>query len=149
MAPTIDDETLARKIWADTKAQALGQAEVMGHVAGQKKLTPEEELLLWNTPADGWTPEQELALLLDGKSREEVGRQKFPKRQQLIEAGPRFLDKYEQAKYAAQMARKADPTWQPLPPPGPAPLPAAPATPATPTTEPLPSAGAPSYPLGG
>lgn len=101
----------------DIKAGALGVAKMLGRSEDQKKATPEEELLLWGTTADGWSIEKELSLLDQGKSREEVGLLKYPHRQRLIEDGERAVDKAAQYRYAAHMARKADPAWTPLPKP--------------------------------
>lgn len=131
----ITDEMIGKRLWQDAKAEAIRLAKLAGPGAEQVKYTPDDELLLWNTQAKGWTIEKELSLLSgvgpdglpmlgnDGqpvkpKSREEVADLKYPHRQKLIESGERVLSKYAQAKYAADMARKADPTWAPTPPPG-------------------------------
>lgn len=112
-----ENRTVPQMVADGIKADALGVARIMGRTNQQKKATPEEELLLWGTVADGWTIEQELSLLDQGKTREEVGLLKYPHRQQMIEDGERALDKSQQYAYAAHMAQKADPTWQPLPKP--------------------------------
>lgn len=134
----VTDEQIGKRLWQDAKAQALGTANLAGHGANQKALTPEEELLLWNEQAKGWTVEKELAMLAAGKTPAQVGYEKYPRRRKLIESGERALDKGLQFKYAADMARKADPMWsvpvpagaQPLPPIGEAtPEPEAPAAP--------------------
>jgi len=116
--PVITDDVIGQRLWADTKAQVLGMAKLAGPGKDQTPLTPEDELLLWMTVADGWTPEQEMQMLLDGKSREDVGLAKYSHRKRMIEQGDRFFDKYAQARYAARMAQKSDPTWAPQPPPG-------------------------------
>ena len=136
--PTLDDEAIAKKLHGDAKAQAVGVAKIRGQGMNQKPLTPDEELLLWATEANGWTPEKELALLAEGKSRAAVGLLKYPHRQKLMAAGERSLSKLAQAKYAAAMARNADPTWTPRPPEGAAPPPLPEAAPeAPPPPDPL------------
>lgn len=162
--PTVEDMRVAQKLWDDAKAQAVGVAKLRGLGRDQKEYTAQDELLLWNKEADGWTPEREAALLTgvnpDGtpildeqgqpvkpKSREEVGLLKYPHRMKMAASGERALSKYAQAKWAAQTARRADPLWQPPAPPGSA----MPATPTTTTTDqPPPEAGASAIsPLGG
>jgi hypothetical protein len=123
--PQIEDEQVARRLSEDLKAQAVGVAALRGHGYGQVKLTPEDELLLWNREADGWTPERGLQLLAEGKSREAVGLLQFPHRQQLMESGERALDKTAQYTYARDMAKKSDPTWAPPVPSAAGPPPAA------------------------
>jgi len=107
----VTDEKIGQRLWQDMKAQVLGMAKQAGPGPGQKPLTPEEELLMWNTEADGWTPDKEMALLASGKSRTAVGLMKYLHRQKMAEQGERYFDKYAQAKYMADMARRADPTW--------------------------------------
>lgn len=137
--PTVDDLAIARKLWQDAKALAPGVAKIRGRGNNQKEATPEEELLLWNTVAKGWTVEKEMQMLAEGKSPEAIGIEKFPHRMKLLESGDRALSKYEQFKYGAKLAQKADPTWQPRTtkaqePAFPTPQPAAP----PPLPEPLP-----------
>ena len=135
--PIITDDEIGRRLWEDTKATAIGSAKLAGPAPGTKQYTPEEELLLWNTEAKGWTVEKELAMLAEGKSRREVGLLKYEHRKKLMESGERALDKYAQFKYAARMAQKADPSWSvPVPqgaqPPGEMPVAPAPSFPTPP-----------------
>jgi hypothetical protein len=137
------DEDMAKRLWEDAKAQAIALAEMRGMAPGKKQLTPDEELMLFSKVADGWTVDKEMAMLAEGKTREEVGALKYPEREKLARQGKRALDKYEQAKYLADMARKFDPSWQPLTPksPEPPPLPdlnmAQPAAPAPASPDPM------------
>lgn len=130
---TITDEQIGKRLWADLKAQAAGTAKLAGPGPNQTQLSPDQELLLFMKEADGWTPEKEMALLAEGKTRQEVGNEKYPHRLKLAASGDRALSKYAQIKYLADMARKADPTWAPtvpqgaLPPAVGAPTPEAPA----------------------
>lgn len=116
--PTLDDEAIARKMWADAKDLAVGVAGVRGHGLDQVEYSPEDERTMFMTEAPGWTIEKELALLAEGKSRAEVGALKYSQRQKMAQSGPRFLDKYEQAKWLAGMRQQLDPTWMPMPPQG-------------------------------
>lgn len=113
--PTVDDTSVARKLWDDLKSASVGVADLRGRPDDMRKLTPGEELLLFNKVADGWTVEQEEALLASGKTRAEVGAAKFPHRLKLAASGDRALSKYAQAKWMGDMARKSDPTWAPRP----------------------------------
>lgn len=149
--PTLDDERIARKLWEDAKAQAVGVAKLRGPGRDQVKYTPADEQLLWNREAEGWTVEKEMQLLAEGKSREAVGLLKYPHRQQLAESGERFLDKYEQARYAAKQAQAADPTWTVTPPAGSQEPPAVAPTPEPDpyvTADPPPMLDAPAFPEG-
>lgn len=114
----ITDDEIGRRLWEDARAQALGTAKLAGHGANQEGLTPEDELLLWNKTAKGWTVEKEMQMLADGKTPAQVGYEKYPNRKKMIEYGERALDKGLQFKYAADMARKADPAWSPPVPAG-------------------------------
>lgn len=107
------DQQVAAMLWDDLKAQAKGVASLRGAAPGIKKLTTEEEDTMYWEQADGWTPDKEIALLAEGKSREEVGLLKYPHREKLAKSNGRALSKYEQAKYHANMAKKTDPDWQP------------------------------------
>ncbi len=107
------DEDIARMLWSDMKAQAQEIAKMRGPAPQNKNLTPDEELLLYNQTAKGWTAEKEFEMLAAGKSREEVGLAKFDQRGKLSKSGGRALSKLAQAKWMATMARKADPHWQP------------------------------------
>lgn len=126
----VTDEQVGQRLWQDMKAQVLGMAKQAGPGPGQKPLTPEEELLMWNQVAKGWTIDKELELLgyapdgvtplldpmtgqpVKGKSREEVGDIKHPNRPKMAKQGERYFDKYEQFKYYDQMAKRTDPTYQ-------------------------------------
>lgn len=135
----ITDEMIGKRLWENAKAEALGMAELAGPGNNQKEATPEEELLLWNTVAKGWTVEKEMQMLAEGKSPSAIGIEKFPHRMKLLASGKRALSKYEQFKYGMKLAQKADPTWQPRrtkaqEPAFPTPQPAAP----PPLPEPLP-----------
>lgn len=114
----LDDMRIARELWSNTKAAALGTADLTGHSADQKRLTPQEAVVLWNEEAPGWSHDKELTLLASGKSREEVGLLKYPKRQKMMEASGRYIDKYAQFQYADQMAKLSDPTYVTPPPQG-------------------------------
>ena len=115
----VTDESIGMKLWADMKAQALGTANLAGPGQNQTELDRAEELLLWNKEVKGWTLEKEAALLAEGKTPAQVALDNTDlHRRKLIEAGPRALDKAAQFKYAADMARKADPTWTPSVPQG-------------------------------
>jgi hypothetical protein len=158
--PSIEDEQIARKLYEDSKATALGVAKLRGHGLNQKQGTSEDELTMWNATAKGWSIEKELQLLAEGKSREAVGLLKYPHRQKMIEQGERAIDKTKQFEYAATMAKKSDPSWQPTPPPGaaepsmptpeappPEPADTMPAEMAPPAPLPPPAAGAFSIPM--
>ena len=106
------DEDIARMLWSDMKAQAQEIAKMRGPAPQNKNLTPDEELLLYNQTAKGWTAEKEIAMLAAGKSREEIGLVKYPHRERLAKSGGRALSKLEQSKYHDHMARKVDPSWQ-------------------------------------
>lgn len=141
---SLDDQRIAEKLWSDTKAAALGTADLTGHSVDEKKLTQHEAVLLWNQEADGWSHDKELALLASGKSRQAVGLLKYPNRQKLMEASGRYLDKYAQYRYADSLAKLSDPTYQTPPGTGEPPLPMA-ADPTPPTDAPAPA----PLPLGG
>ena len=112
--PSLDDMEMAQRAWEDDKAAALAVADLQGPTPKTKKLTPDEEVLLYNQMTKGWTPDKEIAMLQAGKSREEVGLAKFDQRDKLAKSNGRALDKYAQAKYHADMAKKIDPSWTPL-----------------------------------
>ena len=114
----IEDKDIAALLAKNLKATALGVAALRGYASDLKKLSPEEELLMFNATAKGWSPEQELEMLASGKSPVEVGLAKYPHRMKLAASGVRALDKAAQYTYMADMARKSDPTWQPSPPLG-------------------------------
>ena len=109
----LDDMTMAKQGWEDDKAAALKVAELQGLAAGYKNLTAEEEDLLFNKMAAGWTPDKEIAMYAEGKTRRQVGAAKFPHRIPLAKSGGRALSKLAQAKYIAARTRRTDPTWQP------------------------------------
>ena len=111
----VSDDQIAQRLYEDAKAEAVGMAELAGHADDQKQYTQAEQELLFMREADGWTPEKELALLAQGKTRRQVGAMKYPFRLKLAKSGARALDPYAQARYLADMRQKLDPSWKPTP----------------------------------
>lgn len=112
MPSTVTDQALAEKIWADMKANAEQVASLLGPAAKTKKLTPEEELMLWNERDPKVSLEDIATWHGEGMSPEEMGQRIFHHREKLMASGGRALSKLAQAKYAHQMAQKSDPSWQ-------------------------------------
>lgn len=113
--PDGQDQQVAKMLYEDLRRQAKEIADMRGMAPGNKKLTTEEETALFWKMADGWTPDKEIALLAEGKTREAIGLMKYDKREGLAKSNGRALSKYEQAKWYDQMARKTDPSWAPPP----------------------------------
>ena len=114
--PQVTDQAAAELMWKNLKAQAIGIAKLRGLAPGKQEMTSDEEDTIYMQQADGWTVEQELGLLLEGKSREEIGNLKYPKRMKLAATGERALSKLRQAQFLAKLAQRNDPTWTPYPP---------------------------------
>ncbi len=81
--PDITDEAVAKNMWKNLKAQAIGIAKLRGLAPGKQEMTPDEEDTIYMRQAPGWTVEQELGLQVEGKSREEIGNLKYPDRMKL------------------------------------------------------------------
>mgnify|MGYP001586674362 CR=1 FL=1 len=113
--PDITDEAVAKNMWKNLKAQAIGIAKMRGPAPGKQEMTPEEEDTIYMRLAKGWTVEQELGLQVEGKSREEIGNLKYPDRMKLAASGERALSKLKQAQFLAKLAQRNDPTWTPYP----------------------------------
>lgn len=125
--PTFDDMKLAKQLWQDTKRQAVEVAKLRGPAPGTKRLTPDEEAVMWMKEADGWTPQKEAELWAKpGATAEAIGLEKYPHRKKILASDGRALDKLEQARYGLKVARRVDPTWTPPPPENVAPEPPAP-----------------------
>lgn len=84
-------------------------AEYLRPVYGNSAVSKaEQRARFWQT-AKGWTPEQEAALLAQGKSRQDIGLRKYPYREIDAKAGGRAEDERAQAEYVREMAALGPP----------------------------------------
>ena len=114
--PTFDDMKLAKTLWENTKRQAIEVAKLRGPAPGIKKLTPDEEAVMWMTEAKDWSPQKEAELWAKpGATAEAIGLEKYPHRKKIMASDGRALDKLEQARYGLKVAQSVDPSWT-LPP---------------------------------
>lgn len=114
--PTFDDMKLAKTLWENTKRQAIEVAKLRGPAPGTKKLTADEEAVMWMTEAKDWSPQKEAELWAKpGATAEAIGLEKYPHRKKIMASDGRALDKLEQARYGLKVAQRVDASWTPPP----------------------------------
>lgn len=104
---------LAERLDDFVKEFAPRVAEINRPVLGNVPVKPAERQARWWQEAKGWTPEQEMALLQQGMSREDVGLLKYPNREIDARAAGRG-DPRKEATYARDMSAMGPPPPEPL-----------------------------------
>ena len=114
---TISRLQRASRVYLDRKAaRAKLQYAQQETPYGNDVVQGDHELDLWDERDPNVTPEQEMALWKDAlrqrmpedMARAHVGKTLYPFRERLMKSGERYLDVYEQAKYADRMARRSE-----------------------------------------
>lgn len=103
--PDSKSEMLISGLWDRLKEKAKGVGGLAAPGVNMDRLTPDEELAIWNRRA---IPiEQEWEMWRAGKTPEEIGMAVFPDREKLVKSGGR-IEPSQWFAYSMKMAQKAE-----------------------------------------